>query len=61
MVLEDREVEFIAVMWLDSLAEVREFAGEDYELAVAPPKARQHLARFDSRSQHYKVRTERRV
>jgi heme-degrading monooxygenase HmoA len=53
------EVEFVTVMWFDDLDAVREFAGEDYEVAVVPPKARQVLARFDERSQHYEVRAER--
>jgi antibiotic biosynthesis monooxygenase (ABM) superfamily enzyme len=52
------EVEFITVMWFDSLESVRAFAGEDYEVAVVPPAARALLARFDARSQHYEVRTE---
>ena len=50
------EVEFVTVMWFDSLEAVRVFAGEDYEAAVVPPKARTVLARFDARSQHYEVR-----
>jgi len=50
------EVEFITVMWFDSLDAVRAFAGPDYEAAVVPPKARAVLSRFDERSQHYEVR-----
>jgi heme-degrading monooxygenase HmoA len=50
------EVEFVTVMWFDSLDAVRAFAGEDYEVAVVPPKARALLSRFDARSQHYEVR-----
>ncbi len=50
------EVEFITVMWFDSIEAVRIFAGEDYEAAVVPPKARAALKRFDQRSQHYEVR-----
>lgn len=50
------EVEFITVMWFDSLDAVRAFAGEDYEVAVVPPKARAVLSHFDERSQHYEVR-----
>lgn len=50
------EVEFVTVMWFDSLEAVRQFAGEDYEAAVVPPKARAILARFDARSQHYEVK-----
>lgn len=50
------EVEFVTIMWFDDLDAVRIFAGEDYETAVVPPKARQVLHRFDERSQHYEVR-----
>jgi heme-degrading monooxygenase HmoA len=50
------EVEFITIMWFDSLADVRSFAGEDYESAVVPPAARALLERFDARSAHYDVR-----
>jgi heme-degrading monooxygenase HmoA len=50
------EVEFITVMWFDSLEAVRTFAGEDYEAAVVPPKARAVLSRYDQRSQHYEVK-----
>jgi hypothetical protein len=52
------EVEFITVMWFDSLNSVRGFAGEDWEAAVVPPKARALLARFDERSQHFEVRAD---
>jgi heme-degrading monooxygenase HmoA len=50
------EVEFITIMWFDSLESVKEFAGSDYEAAVVPPRARQVLKRFDERSQHYELR-----
>ena len=53
------EVEFVTIMRFDSLAAVREFAGDDYEVAVVPPKARAVLTRFDGRSQHYELRVER--
>ena len=54
----DTEVEFVTVMWFDSLEAVRAFAGEDHEVAVVPPKARTLLSRFDARSQHYEVKAE---
>jgi heme-degrading monooxygenase HmoA len=54
-----REVEFVTVMWFDSLAAVRAFAGDDYEQAVVPPKARALLLRFDERSKHYDVIVDR--
>ena len=51
----DDGVEFVTIMWFDSLDAVRAFAGEDYEVAVVPPKARQLLSKFDGRSAHYHV------
>lgn len=53
------EVEFVTMMWFESLDAVRTFAGVEYELAVVPPSARAILARFDERSQHYEVRETR--
>lgn len=50
------EVEFVTLMEFESLDAVREFAGDDYERAVVPAKARAVLTRFDARSQHYDVR-----
>lgn len=52
------EVEFVTIMTFDSLEGVREFAGEDYEAAYVPEKARKILAHFDERSQHYELRAE---
>jgi heme-degrading monooxygenase HmoA len=52
------EIEFVTVMWFEALDAVRAFAGEDYEAAVVPPKARELLSRFDDRSQHYEVRAD---
>jgi hypothetical protein len=55
----EREVEFITVMWFHSWEAVKEFAGDHMDHAVVPPKARAVLARFDDRSQHYEVRESR--
>lgn len=52
------EVAFVTLMWFDTLADVRMFAGEDETAAVVPPRARQLLARFDERAAHYEVREE---
>jgi len=49
------EVEFVTTMWFDSIAAVRAFAGDNYEVAVVPPKARAVLSRFDERSAHYET------
>ena len=55
--LED-EVEFVTVMWFDSIESVRIFAGEDYKQAVVPLKAQALLLRFDKCSQHYTVKAD---
>ena len=55
------EVEFVTVMWFDSIEAVRVFAGEEYEASVVPPKARALLSRFDERAQHYEVKAEMNV
>lgn len=52
----DEEVEFVTLMWFDSIDAVQGFAGADYEVAVVPPKARELLLRFDQRSAHYEIR-----
>jgi len=49
------EVEFVTIMWFDSLDAVRAFAGEEYEKAVVPNKARAVLSRFDAVSAHYET------
>jgi antibiotic biosynthesis monooxygenase (ABM) superfamily enzyme len=54
--LEGEEVEFVTIMWFDCWDAVRRFAGDDYERAYVPPAAREVLARFDERSQHYEIK-----
>lgn len=54
--LPNGDVEFMTIMTFDSWDAVRTFAGEDYETAYVPPRARAVLARFDERSVHYEVR-----
>ncbi len=51
----NNEAEFITIMRFDSLQAVKDFAGENYEQAVVPEKARKVLKRFDAASQHYEV------
>jgi heme-degrading monooxygenase HmoA len=50
------EVEFVTIMQFESRDAVREFAGQDYEQAVVPAKARAILSHFDEKSQHYEVK-----
>lgn len=49
------EVEFVTIMWFDTIEAVIAFAGQDYEVGVVPPKARAVLKRFDATSQHYQI------
>jgi len=46
-------VEFVTILWFESLDAVREFAGEDYEASVVPEMARRLLSCFDARAAHY--------
>jgi heme-degrading monooxygenase HmoA len=52
------EVEFITIMFFESLDTIKAFAGDEYETAYVPAKARKILKRFDDRSQHYEIRQE---
>jgi heme-degrading monooxygenase HmoA len=49
------EVEFVTLTMFDSMEAVKEFAGDDYEVAVILPEARKLLARYDARSAHYET------
>jgi heme-degrading monooxygenase HmoA len=51
----ESEVEFVTILWFESLDAVIAFAGEDYEAAVVLPKARALLSHFDARSAHYET------
>ncbi len=52
------EVEFIAMMWFESIENVKAFVGEDYEVAHIPDAAKKLLSRFDERANHYEVKHE---
>jgi hypothetical protein len=49
------EVEFTTIMWFDTIERVKQFAGENYEVAYVPEKARKYLSRFDSKSIHCEI------
>ena len=51
----DDDVEFMTLMWLDSLDSVKAFMGEDYDVAHVPEQAQAVLKDFDRRSAHYEV------
>ena len=49
------EIEFITILFFDSLDDIKAIAGADYETAVIPPERRQHLSRFDAKAAHCDV------
>jgi len=51
----DDDVEFMTLMWFDSLDNVKQFMGADFEMAHVPPQAQAVLRDFDKRSAHYQV------
>lgn len=51
----DGEVEFITIIFWDSLDAVRALTGPDFETAVVPEERRKHLSRFDAKAKHYEV------
>ncbi len=51
----ESEVEFTTIMLFEKLESVKQFAGESYELAYVPAKAKLLLHRFDETSIHCEV------
>ncbi len=52
---KEDEVEFVTIMTFDSLQNVIDFQGEDYEACYVPDAAQKILSRWDKRSAHYEV------
>ena len=52
----ETETEFTTIMWFDNIESVRQFAGDNYETAYVPAKAREVLSRFDAKSIHCELR-----
>ena len=53
--IDGEEVEFLTLMWFDSLDAVKAFVGDDHEVAHVPEPARAVLSRFDQRVAHFEV------
>ncbi len=47
------EVEFVTMLWFESIDSVKGFAGEDYSVPVISDKAKSLLSRFANRVAHY--------
>ena len=52
------EMEFFLVLQFDSLNAVKSFAGENYEQAYIPEKAKGILSRYDKTAEHFTLRDE---
>jgi hypothetical protein len=52
---KENEVEFITLVWFESVEAVRSFAGENYENPVISEKARSLLSRYAERVEHYEL------
>ena len=53
--IDGDEVEFLTLMWFDSIDAVKAFVGDDHEVAHVPEPARAVLSRFDQRVAHFEV------
>jgi heme-degrading monooxygenase HmoA len=53
--VKDGEVEFVTLVWFESLQVVRSFAGEHFEKPVISAKAQALLSRYAERVEHYEV------
>ena len=49
------EIEFITILFFDTLDDIKALTGPDYETAVIPAERKQHLSRFDTKAAHYDV------
>ncbi|MDX1314215.1 MAG: antibiotic biosynthesis monooxygenase [Eudoraea sp.] len=52
------EVQFFLVLQFSSLDAVKKFAGEDYQNAYIPEKAKQLLTRYDKTAEHFELKQE---
>lgn len=49
------EIEFITILFFDSLDDIKAITGPDYETAVVPEARKPHLSRYDTKAVHYEV------
>ncbi len=55
----DGEVEFVTIMTFDTIQNVIDFQGPDYQRCYVPDAARKVLKRWDQTSDHYEVKETR--
>ncbi|MCE2613205.1 antibiotic biosynthesis monooxygenase [Flavobacteriaceae bacterium D16] len=52
------EVQFFLVLQFSSIEAVKKFAGEDYQQAYIPERAKQLLSRYDKTAEHFELKQE---
>ena len=55
---DTEESEFVVINLFESLDAVKQFAGDDYAVAVFEPEAKAFLSRVENFATHYEVRAE---
>ncbi len=55
------EVEFITVMFWDSIESIKAVTGPDYETSIIPEERRKYLVSHDAKATHYEVVSEHRA
>lgn len=50
-----QEVEFITIMYFESIENIKDFVGEDFEVAHVPKEAQPYLKRWDRTSSHFEL------
>jgi len=51
----ESEVEFVTLVWFESLDAVRSFAGQNFETPVISAKAHALLSHYDERVKHFRL------
>jgi heme-degrading monooxygenase HmoA len=49
------EIEFVTIIFWESLDALKAFAGPDYEISIIPEERRQYLSRHEEKAAHYEV------
>ena len=51
----DDGTEFLIITEWENIEAIKEFAGENYRIAVIPQIAKEMMVRFDDEAKHYKI------